>query len=85
MIAVVQSPGVRVTVAESLDRYLWKVCEWYYLCSIKLNAGKTKTMILFRSRTINLQSPPLIVFGTVLDEVDDLDILKVSFDSKMTF
>ena len=31
------------------------------------------------------QSPPLTVGGTVLKESDDLVILGVTFDSKMTF
>ena len=31
------------------------------------------------------QSPPLTIGGTVLKESDDLVILEVTFDSKMTF
>ena len=31
------------------------------------------------------QSPPLTLGGTVLKESDDLDILGVTFDSKMRF
>ena len=31
------------------------------------------------------QSPPLTIGGTVLKESDDLAILRVAFDSKMTF
>ena len=31
------------------------------------------------------QSPPLTIVGTVLQESDDLEILEVTFDSKMTF
>ena len=31
------------------------------------------------------QSPPLTIDGTVLKESDDLDILGVTFDSKLTF
>ena len=31
------------------------------------------------------QSPPLTIFGTVLKESDDLAILGVTFDSKITF
>ena len=31
------------------------------------------------------QSPPLTIDGTVLQESDDLDILGVTFDSKLTF
>ena len=52
---------------------------------MKLNASKTKTMIVSRSRTMHPQSPPLTIGETVLKESDDLVILGVTFDSKMTF
>ena len=50
-----------------------------------MNASKTKAMIVSRSRTIHPQSSPLTIGRTVLKESDDLVILGVSFDSKMTF
>ena len=37
------------------------------------------------SRTMHPQSPPLTIGGAVLKESDDLVILGVTFDSKMTF
>ena len=83
--AVVPSPGVRVTVAESLSRDLVKVSEWCDLWGMKLNASKTKTMIFSRSRTMHPQSPALTIGGTVLKESDDHVILGVTFDSKMTY
>ena len=49
-----------------------------------MNASKTKTMIVSRSRTMHPQSPLLTIGGTVLKESDDLVMLGVSFDSKMT-
>ena len=52
---------------------------------MKLNAIKTKTMIVSRSLTMHPQSPPLTIGGTVLKESDDLAILGVTFNSKMTF
>ena len=85
LIAVVPSPGVRVAVAESLIRDLGRVSEWCDLWGMKLNASKTKTMIVSRSRTMHPESPPLTIGGTVLKESDDLVILGVTFDSKMTF
>ena len=45
----------------------------------------TKTMIGSRSCTMHPQSPALTIVGTVLKESDDLIILRVTFDSKMTF
>ena len=43
------------------------------------------SMIVSRSHTMHPQSPPLTIGGTVLNECDDLVILGVTFDSKMTF
>ena len=83
--AVVPSPGVRVAVAESLIRDLGRVSEWCDLWGMKFNASKTKTVIVSWSRTMHPQSPPLTNGGTVLKESDDLVILGVTFDSKMTF
>ena len=64
--AVVPSPGVRVAVAESMIRDLGRVREWCDLWGMKLNATKTKTMIVSRFRTVHPQSPPLTIGGTVL-------------------
>ena len=51
---------------------------------MNLNMSKTKTMIVSRSCTMQPKSPPLTVGGTVLQESEDLGILGVMFDSKMT-
>ena len=85
LMAVVPSPGVRVAVAESLICDLGRVSEYCYLWGMKLNTSKTKTMIVSRSRRMHPQLPPLTIGGTVLKESDDLVILGVSFDSKLTF
>ena len=85
LIAVVPSPDIRVLVTESLNRDLVKVSEWCDLCWMKLNANKTKTMIVSKSGTIHRQSPALTIDRTVLKESDDLVILGVTFDFKMTF
>ena len=49
LMAVVSSPGSRVAVAESLIFDLGRISEWCDLCGMKLNASKTKTMIVSRS------------------------------------
>ena len=85
LMAVVPSPGARVTVAKSLNRDVARVNAWYNLWGMKLNASKTKTMIVSRSSTMRPQSTPLTIDGTVLKESDDLDILGVTFDFKLTF
>ena len=50
-----------------------------------MNASKTKTTMVSKSRTMHPQSPALTISGIVLKEFDDLVILGVTFDSKMTF
>ena len=52
---------------------------------MKLNASKTKTMIVFRSRIVHPQLTPLTLGRTVLNQSADLVILGVPFDVKMTF
>ena len=42
-------------------------------------------MIVSKSRTMHSQSPPLTIDSTVLKESDDLDILGVTYYSKLTF
>ena len=83
LIAVVPSPGLRVAVAESLSRDLVQVSEWCDLWVMKLNASKTKTMIVSRSSTMHPQSPALTIGGTVLKESDDLVVLGVTFEKHL--
>ena len=67
-----------------LDKISVLVSSWTFW-ETKLNASKTKTMIVSRSRTMHSQSPELTIGGTVLKECDYLDILGVSFGSEKTF
>ena len=52
---------------------------------MKLNASKTKTMIVSRSRTVYPQLTPLTLDRSVLKESANLVILGVLFDARMTF
>ena len=52
---------------------------------MKLGVSKTKTMIVSRSCITHPHTPALTIDETVLKESDDLVILAVTFDSKMTF
>ena len=52
---------------------------------MKLNASKTKTMIVSRSSTVHPQLTPLTLDLTVLKASAELVILRVTFDAKMTF
>ena len=59
LVAVVASPGERVAVSESINFDLNRVSAWCNLWGMKLNASKTKTMIVFRSCTVHPQLTPL--------------------------
>ena len=85
LVAVVTSPGERAAVSESMNLHLNRVSVWCNLWGMKLNASKTKTMIVSRSRTAHSQLTPWTLDGTVLKESADLVILGVTFDAKMTF
>ena len=77
MVAVIPSPDGRAAVTKSMNRDLSRVSVWCGLWAMKLNASKTKTMIVSRSCTLTLD-------GIVLKESADV-ILSVTFDAKMTF
>ena len=85
MIAAVPFPGVRVAAEVSLNSELGKVSKWCDFWGIILNASKTMTIIVSMSCTMHPQSSILTIGRTVLKESDDLDILGLTFDSKMIF
>ena len=53
-------------------RDLCRVSEWCDLWGMKLNASKTKTIIVSRSSTMHPQLLPLTIDVTALKESDDL-------------
>ena len=55
------------------------------LWRMKLNASKTKTVIVSTSCTVHPLLTPLTLDGTALKESADLVILGVTFDAMMTF
>ena len=60
-----------------MNRDLNRVSVWCNLWGMKLNASKTKTMIVSRSRTVHPQSTPLTLDGTVLKKSADLIVFGV--------
>ena len=76
---------VRESLSQSMNRDLNRVSVLCELWGMKLNASKTKVMIVCRSRTVQPQLTPLTLDETVLKDSADLVILGVTFDAKMTF
>ncbi len=85
LVSVIDSSADRLTIAQSLDKDLERISEWCSAWGMKLNAEKTKTMIISRSRTTLSPSPLLTLNNVILQESSDLCILGVNLDSKLTF
>ena len=81
----VRSPCNRSEVAASLNRDLTKITYWCQLWGMKLNAKKTQSLIFSRSRTVDPPHPSLVLAGVVIEEVDNMRLLGVTLDSKLTF
>ena len=78
---------VKIVGEESLKRYLGRVSELCDLFGMKLNASKTKIMIVSmvsRTRTMHNQSLPLTISGTA-EGADDVGIMGKTYDYKMNF
>ena len=69
LIAAIPSPNARISVALSMDRDLLNVSNWCNMWGMKLNVGKTKTMVVSRSRSLDPPSPALSVDGAVLKDL----------------
>ena len=76
---------MRNQVVDSLNYDLEQIRKWCSQWGMKLNPGKTKTLIISRSRTEEPPHPPLCISDTLLAESEFLTILGVTFDSRLTF
>ncbi|KAK3894304.1 hypothetical protein Pcinc_001927 [Petrolisthes cinctipes] len=81
----IPSPGSRIEVAASLSRDLAKITSWCELWGMKLNAKKTHSMIISRSRTLVPPHPCLHISGEQIEDVTGLHLLGVTLDPKLTF
>ena len=84
LIAVIPSHH-RHLVSESLNRDLAKIYDWCSLRGMKLNANKTQSMIVSRSRTVYPNHRDLFINNVVLTTCRSFKILGVLFDNKFTF
>ena len=83
------SIGIIVTVAEPLIGDIGNVREWCDLWGMELNVTKKNHMIVSRSSTMHPRSSPLTIdlmtLTIDLKGSDDIVVLGVTFDLKMTF
>ena len=85
LIAPVPSPELRASVAESLNRDLVKINAWCTSWGMKLNAKKTQSMIVSRSRTPDPPHPDLLIDNDPVSTCTSFKLLGVMLDSKFTF
>ena len=82
---LVRRPCDRPVVEASIMRDLVSISKWCSDSEMKLNPGKTKSLIVSRSRTSTPQHGFYILDGIRIDNRASLKILGVEFDSKLTF
>jgi len=85
LVSVAQRPADREAVSRSLQSDLDSINSWCSTWGMHLNVGKTKTMTVSRSRTLLPRFPDIMLDGVALKKPAELEILGVSFDSKLTF
>ena len=85
LFASVPSPDRRPDIAESLNRDLARISAWCKSWGMKLNASKTQSMIVSRSRTLDPIHPDLLIDNVPLTTCNSFKILGVILDSKFTF
>ena len=85
LVAHVPRPSDRVDVVASLNRDLESIGAWCDRWGMEVNPGKTKALIISRSRTIYPVFPGLVLNGVPVDVVPEMKLLGIILDSKLTF
>ena len=83
--SVISSPNHRMEVSNSLNRDLIKISSWCTRWGMTLNARKTHSIIFSRSRALNPVHPFLLLNNTYLETSNNVNLLGVTLDSKLTF
>ena len=82
---VIPKPSHRIACSRKLNTDLAFIHEWCVQWGMDLNPTKSKSTIFSRSRTIFPEHPELCINDTAIENVTDLRLLGVLFDSKLTF
>ena len=83
--AVVRKPAKRQAVAASFNRNLDRIQEWCNHWCMILNPNKTKALVVSKSITVNPPHGDLGLSEVSICASNNLDILGVKFDSRLTF
>ena len=78
-------PRDRSSLAASLNDDLAVISDWCSRWGMLVNPSKTRGMLISCSRTVEPLFPDLVVDGTVVEMVSELNILGVILDSKLAF
>ena len=85
LLAVVRKPTDRPAVAASLNRDLARIQEWCNHWCMILNPNKTKALVVSRYRTVSPPHGDLFLSGVSIRASQNLDILGMKLESKLTF
>ena len=85
LVAHVPHPSVRVTVVGTLNRDLESIADWCDRWSMEVNPSKTKALVISHSRTKYPEFPGLYLNGAPVKVVQELKLLGIILDSKLTF
>ena len=85
LISTIRSPNDRSESAAELRNDLLHVKSWCDLWGMKMNALKTKSFIVSRSRSEYPSHPEIVIDNNPLDNLSTMKFLGVLFDQKITF
>ena len=82
---IVPKPTVRALCARKLSDDLVFIRAWCIQWGMQLNPVKTKSITFSRSRTVHPEHPDLSLENVSIENVANLKLLGILFDSKLTF
>ena len=85
ILARVARPSCRPSVVASLNRDLVRVNDWCCEWGMSLNVSKTNALFVSRSRTLVPSFPNVVLNNCIIDPVNEVKILGVTIDEKLTF
>ena len=75
----------RALVANQLNTNLGTISDWCSMWGMLLNPNKSHSLIVSHARSLKLPHPPVILNGSVIQESDNIKLLRIFIDSKRIF